>query len=136
MPITLENYQYIRSGYSARRDSELPTFSRWLELPLGKPKAEWLCIVCYDKEQDYTIRFYLTSGVINPNKLSVYSYNKDTKKLSLVDATVAYDKENKEATFQSDRSGIYVLMYGDNGNFETEGFDHWGSDYIVELYNQ
>jgi len=51
LPITLENYQYLRSGYSARRDSELPTFSRWLELPLGKPKAEWLCIVLYDKEQ-------------------------------------------------------------------------------------
>lgn len=51
MPITLENYQYIRSGYSARRDSELPVFSRWLELPLGKPKAEWLIFVLYDKEQ-------------------------------------------------------------------------------------
>lgn len=51
MPITLENYQYIRSGYSARRDSELPVFSRWLELPLGKPKAEWLMLVLYSKEQ-------------------------------------------------------------------------------------
>jgi len=51
MPITLENYQYIRSGYSARRDEELPVFSRWLELPLGKPKAEWLMLVLYSKEQ-------------------------------------------------------------------------------------
>ena len=51
LPITLENYQYLRSGYSARREEELPTFSRWLELPTGIPKAEWLCIVCYDKEQ-------------------------------------------------------------------------------------
>lgn len=51
MPITLENYQYLRSGYSARRDSELPVFSRWLELPLGKPKADWLILVLYDKEQ-------------------------------------------------------------------------------------
>lgn len=52
MPITLENYQFIRSGYSARRGSELPIFSRWLELPSGfKPKAEWLILVLYDKEQ-------------------------------------------------------------------------------------
>lgn len=51
MPITLENYQYIRSGYSARRDEELPVFSRWLELPLGKPKAEWLILILYSKEQ-------------------------------------------------------------------------------------
>jgi len=51
MPITLENYQYIRSGYSARRDSELPTFSRWLELPTEIPKSDWLVLVLYDKEQ-------------------------------------------------------------------------------------
>ena len=51
MPITLENYQYLRSGYSARREGELPVFSRWLELPLGKPKAEWLILVLYDKNQ-------------------------------------------------------------------------------------
>lgn len=51
MPITLENYQYIRSGYSARRDTELPVFSRWLDLPLGKPKAEYLMLVLYSKDQ-------------------------------------------------------------------------------------
>jgi hypothetical protein len=51
LPITLENYQYIRSGYSSRTMNELPTFSRWLELPLGKPKAEWIVLVLYSKEQ-------------------------------------------------------------------------------------
>ena len=51
LPITLDNYQFIRSGYSKRRDNELPVFSRWLELPLGKPKAEWLVLVLYSKEQ-------------------------------------------------------------------------------------
>jgi len=51
MPITLENYQYLRSGYSSRRESELPVFSRWLELPLGKPKADYLMLVLYDKVQ-------------------------------------------------------------------------------------
>jgi len=51
MPITVENYIYLRSGYSARRESELPVSSRWLELPLRKPKAEWLVLVLYDKKQ-------------------------------------------------------------------------------------
>jgi hypothetical protein len=51
LPITLENYQYLRSGYSARRDGELPVMSRWLELPLGKPLANYLILVCYSKDQ-------------------------------------------------------------------------------------
>lgn len=51
MPITLENYQYLRSGYSARRKNELPMFSRWLELPLDNPKAEYLVFILYSKEQ-------------------------------------------------------------------------------------
>lgn len=51
LPITLTNYQYLRSGYSARRDSELPVFSRWLDLPVGKPKAEYLMLVLYSQEQ-------------------------------------------------------------------------------------
>lgn len=51
LPITLENYQYIRSGYSARRESELPVFTRWFELPVEIPKAKWLMIILYSKEQ-------------------------------------------------------------------------------------
>lgn len=51
LPITLENYQYIRSGYSARRKGELPVFSRWLELPIKAPIAEWLILVLYSHEQ-------------------------------------------------------------------------------------
>ncbi len=51
LPITLENYQYLRSGYSARTEKELSVLSRWLELPLGKPKAKYLMLVLYSKEQ-------------------------------------------------------------------------------------
>lgn len=51
MPIAVENYQYLRSGYSARTDSELPVLSRWFELPVPTPKAEWLVLVLYSKEQ-------------------------------------------------------------------------------------
>jgi len=50
LPIALDNYLFIKSGYSARGDNELPVFSRWLELPLGKPKAEWLMLVLYSKD--------------------------------------------------------------------------------------
>lgn len=49
--ITLENYQYLRSGFSSRAPSELPVMDRWLELPLPAPKAEYLMIVLYSKEQ-------------------------------------------------------------------------------------
>jgi hypothetical protein len=51
LPITLENYQYLRSGYSARTESELLIMERWFELPLPAPKAEYLVIVLYSKEQ-------------------------------------------------------------------------------------
>ena len=51
MPISIENYQYIRSGYSARTKEELPVFSRWLELPVSPPTANWLSLVLYSKKQ-------------------------------------------------------------------------------------
>lgn len=50
MRLTNDNYQYLRSGYSARRESELPVLSRWLDLPMGAPEAKYLCIVVYSKE--------------------------------------------------------------------------------------
>ena len=49
--ITNENYQYLRSGYEARRDGELPVLSRWLELPIAPEKASHLVLVLYSKEQ-------------------------------------------------------------------------------------
>jgi len=51
LPITLSNYQYLRSGYSARRITEYPTLSRWFELPLGAPRATYTVTVLYNKEQ-------------------------------------------------------------------------------------
>lgn len=51
LEIALENYQYLRSGYSARREGELPVLSRWFELPLGAPKARYLRVIVYSKEQ-------------------------------------------------------------------------------------
>ena len=49
--ITLANYQYLRSGYSSRTKKELPVFSRWFELPLAAPRAYYLAVILYDKEQ-------------------------------------------------------------------------------------
>jgi hypothetical protein len=51
LPITMDNYQYLRSGYSSRTDNELPVFSRWFELPLSAPKAKYLVVVVYTREQ-------------------------------------------------------------------------------------
>jgi len=51
LPITISNYQYIRHGYSKRRDGEFDVFSRWFELPMPAPKANYLMLVLYSKEQ-------------------------------------------------------------------------------------
>jgi hypothetical protein len=51
MEITLENYQYLRSGYSARQEGELPVLSRWFELPVEPPLANSIAIVLYSKKQ-------------------------------------------------------------------------------------
>lgn len=51
LPITLENYQYLRSGYFSRTPDELSVMDRWFELPLTAPIAEYLMIVLYSKDQ-------------------------------------------------------------------------------------
>jgi hypothetical protein len=51
MPIDMANYQYLRSGYSSRNEKELPVMSRWFELPLPAPVADYLIIVVYSREQ-------------------------------------------------------------------------------------
>lgn len=51
MPIKLENYQYLRTGYSARTENELPVMSRWFELPVQAPVADYLVVVVYSRAQ-------------------------------------------------------------------------------------
>jgi len=50
LKITPENEKYLKSGYKARNDNELPVLSRWFE-GITPPKADYLCIVVYSKEQ-------------------------------------------------------------------------------------
>ena len=51
MKIDISNYQYLRSGYSARTEKELPVLSRWFELPVAAPMADYLIVVVYSREQ-------------------------------------------------------------------------------------
>lgn len=53
VPITMENYQYIRHKYSARTKDELPILTTYLQLPPGidVPRATTLCFVLYSKAQ-------------------------------------------------------------------------------------
>jgi len=51
LPITIENYVYLRSGYHSRNKKELPVLSRWLDLPIPPPTAKYLIIVVYSREQ-------------------------------------------------------------------------------------
>jgi len=51
MPIDIANYQYLRHGYSARTEKELPVMTRWFELPLPAPVANYLIVIVYSREQ-------------------------------------------------------------------------------------
>lgn len=53
LPITLDIYPFIRSGYSSRTPDELPILSRWVELPpsIKLPKAKYVVCVLYSREQ-------------------------------------------------------------------------------------
>lgn len=53
LPITESNYQFLRHGYSARRDEELAVLSRWFDFPPGikKPTAKFTVSILYDKAQ-------------------------------------------------------------------------------------
>lgn len=51
LPITLENHQYLRSGYSARQEHELPILKRWFELPIEAPQAKVITTILYSKAQ-------------------------------------------------------------------------------------
>jgi len=48
--ITDENRHLLRSGYRARRDSELPILTRWFE-GLKADRAPFLDVILYSKEQ-------------------------------------------------------------------------------------
>jgi len=105
LPITLENYQYLRSGYSARRDSELPVFSRWLELPLGKPKAEWLVLVLYDKEQiDKEGR--ITEGEQNDPNEKYIPFNADWGVVAILGQSHSKEEPMKPETMLRNALGI------------------------------
>lgn len=52
LPITMENFQHLRTGYSARTEGELPVLSRWFEVPNQfVPTADYLVVVLYDRDQ-------------------------------------------------------------------------------------
>ena len=49
--LTDENTQYLKSGYDARRENELPVLCQWLDItkvPAGK--AAFLDIILYSRE--------------------------------------------------------------------------------------
>jgi hypothetical protein len=53
LKITDANYQFLRHGYSARREDELAVFGRWFDFPPGieKPKAKYTISILYSKAQ-------------------------------------------------------------------------------------
>ncbi|MEK6829525.1 MAG: DUF3228 family protein [Nanoarchaeota archaeon] len=76
LQISVENYRYLRSTYSARRSDELPVLTRWFDFPPGieKPRAEYTISVLYSKEQ------------IDKEALAMYEKNKDKEDIEVIGA--------------------------------------------------
>jgi len=106
LPITLENYQYLRSGYSARRESELPVFSRWFELPLSAPKAEYLMLVLYSKEQ------IDKENKENPDKIFYDDFDADWGVVAILGQSHPNEEKMKPETMIRNSMGI---EYGGSG---------------------
>lgn len=49
--VAADNQRYLRSGYKARKESELPVLSRWFDGGVAVPFAEYLDLILYSKEQ-------------------------------------------------------------------------------------
>lgn len=49
--INNSNAQWLRSGYDARTDEELPVLVRWFDLPCRLPAAQHLMLILYSQEQ-------------------------------------------------------------------------------------
>ena len=106
MPITLENYQYLRSGYSARRESELPVFSRWFELPLSAQKAEYLMLVLYSREQ------IDKENKENPDKIFYEDFDADWGIVAILGQSHDKEEPMKPETMIRNSMG---LEYGGSG---------------------
>ena len=71
--LTDENTQYLKSGYDARRENELPVLCQWLDItkvPAGK--AAFLDIILYSREQ--IIKENESTGMPDPHKDLDYDY--------------------------------------------------------------
>ena len=128
MPITLENYQYLRSGYSARTESELPVFSRWFELPLPAPKAEYLMLVLYSKEQ------IDKENKENPDKVFYDEFDADWGIVAILGTLDSVEEPMVPATIIRNSMGI---EYGGSGvplDKETylKSCDYWDKHAIVK----
>lgn len=51
LKIDNSNAQWLRSGYEARTESELPVLTRWFDFPCALSPSKWLMLILYSKEQ-------------------------------------------------------------------------------------
>ena len=81
MEIGLNNYQYLRTDYSARTADELPVLTRWFELPPGfKPAvAENLSVVMYS-------RIHLIAEFLDKGSEAEKLMSKDKEAIELVES--------------------------------------------------
>ena len=71
--ITPENEQYLKTGYIARNEKELPVLSRWFDKAnMETHQARYLDIILYSKEQ--CLKEAEATGSIDPNAELDYEY--------------------------------------------------------------
>ena len=103
MKITLENYQYLRSGHVKREENELPYLSRWFNLPLPPPVAEYLHVVVYSREQlakegvtisgDWGIVTILAQGGVRPDPIVPSTILRNALGIEFGGSGVAIDRD-------------------------------------------
>lgn len=110
VPITTENVFYIKTEYEARRDSELPVLMRYLPGELVKEKANYLCVIVYDKEQmakegspidgDYAIVNILRLMTLEEPPLPPITMMRNALGVSEGGSGVAIDREKYKASVE------------------------------------
>lgn len=109
MRITMDNYQYLHTSYSARTAGELPTLTRFFSIPYQFiPKAKYLMLVLYTREQ------LLSEHIENCND-SEFELDNDTDYgiVAILGQSHRYEEPMKPATMIRNHMG---RQYGGSGH--------------------
>lgn len=136
MPIDIANYQYLRSGYSSRTEKELPVMSRWFELPLPAPVADYLIVIVYSKEQlekEHYATIDKDGGFENP-ELNIFDFDADWGVVAILGQTHPNEEPMQPITMMRNALGVEEGGSGVPINREKylESVEFWKNNAIVK----